>query len=422
MPGRASHRPTQAPIARPPAGLYVHVPFCLSLCPYCEFVVVAGRAARGPGNRIAAYVAALRAELSLRADALDARFGPPGGGDGSRPALATVYLGGGTPTLLPLDDLSALMDLIRERFGIARDAELTIEANPAAGERGDAPALRELGFGRLSIGAQSLQPAELRELGRRHLPGDVVEAVAEARAAGFPSIGLDLLYDVPGQTLASWIETLETALEIGPDHLSIYALTLGDPDAEGLTGPLGDHLPTPPGARRWRGRARRAQDDDRAAAQYHYAVNRLGDEGWRGYEISNWARPGHESRHNIAYWEGRTYEAVGPGAHAFDGATRRWNAARLDAYVDALVPGQGSPRLPPGVVEPLDPAVAGVEALILGLRTDRGVGRDAFDEGDRPATFAWGLANGLLEDGPDDRVRLTTTGRLLSNELFARLV
>ena len=404
--------------SRAPNGLYLHVPFCFSLCPYCEFVVVAGRRARDRDGTVAPFVRALRTELSLRADVLDERFGRPGGPD--RPPLETVYVGGGTPTLLAPDDLAALLDLIGERYGIAPGAELTIEANPGERERGDPRALRALGFGRLSIGAQSLHPGELRALGRRHRPIDVVAAVAEARAAGIPSVSIDLLYDIPGQSLGSWIETLETTLEIGPDHLSLYALTLGDPDGEGLTGPLGDHLPTPAGARRWRARARSGQDEDRAAAQYHYAVSRLADEGWHGYEISNWARPGHESRHNLAYWERRPCEAVGPGAHAFDGAVRRWNAADLGGYMTALAPAGGAPVLPPGGTESLDEEAAAAEALMLGLRTDRGVGQEAF--AGRSAAFVWGLANGLLDAGTDDRIRLTTTGRLLSNELFARLV
>ncbi len=148
--------------------------------------------------------------------------------------------------------------------------------------------------------------------------------------------------------------TLDAALELAPDHLSLYALTLDDPDAEGLTGEGGDHLPTTAGARRWRETARPLQDEDRAAAQYHHAVHRLAADGWHGYEISNWARPGHESRHNLAYWERRPYEAVGPGAHAFDGVTRRWNAARLAGYLAALTPADGSPAvLPPGGSEDL---------------------------------------------------------------------
>ena len=165
-----------------------------------------------------------------------------------------------------------------------------------------------------------MDPGELRRLGRRHGPEDVARAVEAARAAGIASVSLDLLYDVPDSTEERWAATLEAALALRPDHLSLYALTLDDPDAEGLTGAAGDHLPTTAGARRWRERARPAQDDDRAAAQYRHAVERLAADGWRGYEISNWARPGHESRHNLVYWERRPYEAIGPGAHAFDGA------------------------------------------------------------------------------------------------------
>ena len=222
---------------------------------------------------------------------------------------------------------------------------------------------------------------ELRRLGRRHRVADVADAVAAARAAGIGSISLDLLYDIPGSTVAGWAATLDAALALDPDHLSLYALTLDDPDAEGLTGPTGDHLPTTAGARRWRDRARPEQDDDRAAEQYLHAVERLAAAGWRGYEISNWARPGHESRHNLVYWERRPYEAVGPGAHAFDGVTRRWNAARLDAYVAALSPAGGRPPvLPPGGFERVDPGTAAAEAVILALRTDRGVDRATADE------------------------------------------
>lgn len=416
-------------LGHPPEALYVHVPFCVSICPYCDFVVAAGAAARGPRNSVAAFARALRAELVLRADALDAWFGAPiapdrdgaGGGDGRRP-LDSVYIGGGTPSLLPTDEVAGILDVVRGRYGLAGGGEVTIEANPGRDEHGDPNALRAAGVTRISFGGQSLQPAELQRLGRRHRPADVAEAVGAARAAGIGSVNVDLLYDIPGQTLASWIDSLETTLEIGPDHLSLYALTLDDPDAEGLTGPLGDHLPTTAGARRWRLRARDEQDDDRAAGMYHYAAHRLGDEGWRGYEISNWSRPGHESRHNLAYWERRPYEAVGPGAHAFDGASRRWNAARLDAYLEALASPSRPPSLPPGGRETIEPAVAAAEELILGLRTDRGVGPEALGGEPFASVFGWGIGNELLEVGPDERIRLTTRGRLLSNELFARLV
>jgi oxygen-independent coproporphyrinogen III oxidase len=411
------------PAPLPPVGLYVHVPFCVSLCPYCDFVVVAGAATRGPTNRIAPFLDALRMELALRADALDLRFGPPG--SRGRPALETVYLGGGTPTLLPADEIAGLTELIRERFGVAGGAEVTIEANPGPDERGNADALARAGINRISFGAQSLDRAELRRLGRRHKAGDVADAVDAARGGGIASVNVDLLYDVPGGSLATWIDTLEDALELLPDHLSLYALTLDDPDAEGLTGPEGDHLPTRRGARRWRDQALDEQDEDRAAAQYHHAVHRLAGLGWRGYEISNWSRPGHESRHNLAYWERRPYEAVGPGAHAFDGASRRWNAAHLGRYVEALTPAAGSgrsPHLPPGGSETLDPATIAAETAILGLRTDRGLPRSAAHEAPLGDVFGWALAAELLTIDEADRIVLTTRGRLLSNELFSRLV
>jgi oxygen-independent coproporphyrinogen III oxidase len=413
--------PTTSATPAAPVALYVHIPFCVSICPYCDFVVVAGAEARGPHNRIAAFRAALLTEIGLRADALDGWFGAPG--SAARPALETLYLGGGTPSLLPAEELADLVALVRDRFGLSADAEVSLEANPGRDERGDAAAQRRAGITRLSFGAQSLDAAELKRLGRRHRPAEVGEAVAAARAAGVPSVSLDLLYDVPGQSLASWMDSLEAALAIQPDHLSLYALTLDDPDAEGLTGPEGDHLPTRPGARRWRAVARPEQDEDRAVAEYHHATVRLGGAGWRGYEISNWARPGHESRHNLVYWQRRPYEAVGPGAHAFDGASRRWNAARLDGYVAALTPGDGSaPRLPPGGAEALDAATAASESIILGLRTDDGVPASALGGPPLADAFGWALDMELLTLDADERIRLTTRGRLLSNELFARLV
>jgi oxygen-independent coproporphyrinogen III oxidase len=405
------------PDAGPPVALYVHVPFCVSLCPYCDFVVYAGAAARGPRARVEGFLAAARTELGLRADALDRRFGR------DRPPLETAYLGGGTPSLLPGDAVAELLDLVRRRFGLATDAEVTIEANPGPDERGDAVLLRQAGVTRVSLGAQSLDDRELRTLGRRHRAADVVEAVAACREAGIGSLSLDLLYDIPDASLARWTDTLEAALVLDPDHLSLYALTLDDPDAEGLTGPTGDHLPTSAGARRWRADARKAQDDDRAATAYLHATERLGAAGWHGYEISNWAKPGHESRHNQVYWERRPYEAVGPGAHAFDGTMRRWNAANLDGYLAALLPSRGTtPVLPPGGFEALDADTALVESVILALRTDAGVPAASASLPRLEPAFAWATENGLLAEATGARLALTTRGRLLSNELFARIV
>jgi putative oxygen-independent coproporphyrinogen III oxidase len=406
------------PSQRSPVALYVHVPFCVSVCPYCDFVVIAGSAARGPRNRIAQFLDALMAEIDLRADSLDARFGEPG--SRRRSALRSVYLGGGTPSLLPAEEVSRILARVRSRFGIADDAEITIESNPGADERGDPAALRRAGVTRISFGAQSFDDTELRKLGRRHRARHVADAVAGARAAGVRSINVDLLYDIPDTDLGTWMATLDAALALEPDHLSLYALTLDDPDAEGLTGPTGDHLPTTKGARRWRDGVRPGQDEDRAAAQYHHAVVALADAGYRGYEISNWARPGHVSRHNLAYWLRRPHEAVGPGAHAFDGAARRWTAARLDTYVASLL--APTPTLPPGGVELVDASIAAAESVILGLRLDTGVPLAAAHEPPLADAFGWALAAELLTVTDDQRVVLTTRGRLLSNELFERLI
>ncbi|MBA2275502.1 MAG: radical SAM family heme chaperone HemW [Chloroflexi bacterium] len=403
--------------ARPPVALYVHVPFCLSLCPYCDFVVYSGRAARGPASRIDAFVEALLVELELRPDGIEARFGA------ARPALASVYLGGGTPSLLSAAVIGRLLERVDRRFGIASGAEVTIEANPGPADRGDLAGFRAAGVNRLSLGVQSLDPAELKRLGRRHDAIDVSEAMAAARAAGFDDVSLDLLYDIPDQTPASWAATLDGVLALEPDHVSAYALTLDDPDAESLTGLTGDHLPVRAGARSWRGRARREQDEDRAAELYAIARTRLAAAGYGGYELSNWARPGHECRHNLTYWQREPYEAVGPGAHAFDGALeRRWNAARLDAYLAALLPRDGSrASLPPGGNETLDEPTARAESAILGLRLAVGVDETLLGDPLLGPGLDWAIGVALVERVVG-RLRLSESGRLLSNEVFSRLL
>jgi oxygen-independent coproporphyrinogen-3 oxidase len=406
------------PDEAPPVALYVHVPFCVSHCPYCDFVVVAGREARGPANRIGVFATALEVELGLRADALDARWGAPG----TRPHLETLYLGGGTPSLLPAATLRRLIRIIGERFGLEPDAEVTLEVNPGPDERGDAAAQRDAGVTRLSIGAQSLDAAELRALGRRHSPDDVADTLRSGREAGIRSLSLDLLYDLPGSSIEGWSRTLDRALRLEPDHLSLYALTLDDPDAEGITGGAADHLPVARGARRWRARARGGQDEDRAAEMYHLADRRLARAGYDWYEISSWARPDHRSRHNLAYWQSRPYEAVGPGAHAFDGGIRRWNAARLDGYLAALLPqDERPPRLPPGGREPGDAVGRGVDTAILALRTSSGLAAAALDDPSLRPALVWAMDAKLLERTLD-RLVLTPRGRLLSNEVFLRLV
>ena len=403
-----------------PRGLYVHVPFCRSLCPYCDFVVIAGAAAFGPRSRLGGYVAAVEREIELRADAADAAFGTSAreetGRDGSsRAPLESLYLGGGTPSLLPADRLERLIDLVRSRFGLAATAEVTLEVNPGADERGDLAAAVRAGVTRVSIGAQVMDESALRTLGRRHAPSDVVATVAAARDAGATSVSLDLLADIPDLSLDGWSASLESALALQPDHLSIYALTLAlDDDADD------DRLATPAGALAWRGRAAAAQDEERAAAEIERIDVRLPAAGYSWYEISNWSRPGHESRHNRHYWERASVEAVGPGAHAFDGVRRRWNAANLDAWESALRNGE----LPPGGSAPLDdPRAVEAERLILSLRMAHGVERTAAVAAGFGDAITWGEAHGLLGAHPSNgaRVQLTLRGRLLSNELFARI-
>jgi oxygen-independent coproporphyrinogen-3 oxidase len=294
-------------------------------------------------------------------------------------------------------------------FGIKTGAEITLEANPGGGERGDLAGFAAAGVNRLSIGAQSLDATELRRLGRRHTPVDIQDTVRLARQGGFANISLDLLYDVPGQTIASWSDTLAGTLALEPDHVSAYALTLEQPEGD-------DHLPPRRGAQAWRARAAAQQDADRAADMYEIADDTFAAAGLKWYELSNWSLPGKQSRHNLAYWTGAPWEAVGPGAHAFDGhRTRRWNAARLDSYLAALANGQ----LPPGESDVADRSTARAERAMLALRTDGGL--RAGDMAELSAVLDWGLTERLLESD-ESAIRLTRRGRLLSNELFARLL
>jgi oxygen-independent coproporphyrinogen-3 oxidase len=322
-------------------------------------------------------------------------------------SLHSVYLGGGTPSLMTQDQVAHILEAAHRAFGVEDGAEITIEVNPGPDERGDLAGFRAAGVNRISIGAQSFDAAELKRLGRRHTAADIQATVVDAREAGFDNISLDLLYDVPGQTVDLWRATVTAALELSPDHVSAYALDLAG------AGASSDHLPVSRGARQWRGRARSEQDEDRAATMYEAADDAFAAAGMAWYEISNWARPGRESRHNLAYWSGKAWEAVGPGAHAFDGGrTRRWNVANLDDYVTALSGGS----LPPEGKSVSDAAAARSESAVLRLRTSAGI-----EASTRSPAFDWARANDLLQtDG--NRLQLTRRGRLLSNELFVRLL
>ncbi|MEO8626235.1 MAG: radical SAM family heme chaperone HemW [Candidatus Limnocylindrales bacterium] len=377
-----------------PVALYVHFPFCVSVCPYCDFAVYGGKDARGPTNRIDALADALETEIGLRA--------APGAN------LGSVYFGGGTPSLMRPAQVERLLAAADTAFGLQEGAEITIEANPGGGERGDLAGFRAAGVNRLSIGAQTLDATELKRLGRRHAPADIAATVREARRAGFDNISLDLLYDVPGQTIESWRDTLAGTLALRPEHISAYALTIDHPDGD-------DHLPIRRGAANWRTLAAQEQDPDRAADMYEIADDAFSAAGLTWYELSNWSRPSKQSRHNLTYWRGPAWEAVGPGAHAFDGdRTRRWNSARLDTYLAALSSGD----LPPGSRATTDPATAQAEQAILALRTSSGLESAAPE---MSAVLDWGRDQSLLESA-ESAVRLTRRGRLLGNELFARLL
>ena len=381
-------------MTRDPHHLYVHVPFCRLVCAYCDFVTVGGRAADIPR-----YVGALVREIELRP--------APG-------KLRTIYFGGGTPSLLSGGQVEAVCDAARKRWSDAAIDEVTVEANPSGREAPDWAALRAAGVTRISLGVQSLRDADLEALARGHTATEAREAYAAARAAGFDNVSIDLIYGIPGQALDDWREGLEAAIELGPDHLSCYALQLAPTPDEWAAPPR-------PGALRWRDRMAARQDEDLATEQYRLAEELLAAAGYRHYELSSWARAGGASRHNGAYWARRAYTGIGAGAHSYDGSARRsWNTRDLDRYLAAVEAGE-----PPAADgETLDEATRAFEAIALGLRRVDGISRGAFaaefgtDPVARyPDAVAASRAAGLLEVD-DDLLRLSAAGRLLASEVL----
>jgi oxygen-independent coproporphyrinogen-3 oxidase len=376
----------------PPHHLYVHVPFCRLVCAYCDFVTVGGRAAEIPR-----YVGALLQELAAR----------PAPGE-----LRTIYFGGGTPSLLSGEQAGRVIQAARGRWERVALEEVTIEANPSERERPDWVGLRDAGVTRISLGAQSLRDADLVALARGHTRREVRAAFDAARAAGFDNVSLDLIYGIPGQSLEDWRDGLRLALELEPDHVSCYALQLALAPDEWAAPPRA-------GALRWRSRMAARQDDGLASEQYRVAEDVLAAAGYRHYELSSWARPGRESRHNSAYWARRAYTGIGAGAHSYDAVDQRsWNERDLDRYLAAAEAGE----LPLAGREVLDMGTRAFEAIALGLRRVDGLGRRAFAEefGRDPLDgvadqIAGGEMSDLLE-WDTDRLRLTPRGRLFASE------
>ena len=370
--------------------LYLHVPFCRLVCAYCDFVTVGGRA-----DAIPPYVDALLAEMAMR----------PKAGE-----LATIYFGGGTPSLLKPDAVARLIEAARSAWR-GRPTEITLEANPSAREVPDWSGLRDAGVTRISLGLQSLRDAELHGLARGHSAAEGRAAFAAARAAGFENVSVDLIYGIPGQSLANWRAGLRAAIALGPDHLSLYALQLALAPDEWAAPPR-------PGALRWRRRMVDRQDDGLAAAQYQAAEELLDDAGYRHYELSSWARQGFGSRHNSAYWERRPYTGIGAGAHSYDGSTRSWNTHDLDRYLDTVEAGER----PIAGDEVLSEPTRAFEAVALGMRQVDGFSRRVFaaefgeDPVERYRDAVEETTRAGLVEIEDDAIRLSARGRLLANE------
>jgi len=313
--------------------VYIHLPFCARVCPYCDFAVVAGR-----DDLTDRYVAALLAEISSEPDWLP---------------LRSVYFGGGTPSRVAPELLARLVADIGHRFGLEPGAEISLEANPEDWSPGTAVGLVDAGFNRVSFGAQSFHPEVLRSLGRVHLPEAVPVAVEAARHAGFATVNLDLIYGTPGERLSEWEDTLAMAMGMGPDHVSCYSLTV-ERGTE-LYRQVEAGSPGP--------------DPDLQADQYELADELLARHGLVAYEVSNWARPGHHCRYNLAVWGQAEYLSFGMGAHRYRDGVRSHNLSRLDLYLEAIEQGASARR----GMERIEGWPAELERLFLGLRRRAGV-------------------------------------------------
>src|SRR2546421_8894596 len=377
--------------------LYVHIPFCHTRCHYCDFNTYAGMLPlREP------YVRALLSEIGM-AGALTKL---PGG----KPRRSrTIFFGGGTPSLLSVSQVSRILDACYDNFAIDEDAEITLEANPGTLGPEQLVGLRAAGVNRLSMGAQSFDAELLKTLGRIHSPKDITQAVRDAQAAGFTSINVDFMFGLPGQTMRHWRETIERALDLHIEHLSLYSLII----EEGTPFYTWTH----------EGRITPG-DEDLCADMYEYADERLQAEGYENYEISNWALPGHQSQHNLTYWRNLPYLGMGAGAHSFFGRRRFSTVLNPQEYIRLL----NRQQRPEAESETIEPAQEMSETAFLGLRTAMGLHLPTFEQrfgvsfthfaGERlrPVEEA-----GLLEQ-KEGWLRLSKRGRLLGNEVFLRLL
>jgi putative oxygen-independent coproporphyrinogen III oxidase len=371
-----------------PLGFYVHVPFCAVRCGYCDFNTYTATELGGGGSQ-AAYAGHAVAEVEYAATAL----GP------DRPEVATVFFGGGTPTLLPADDLTRVLSAIESSFGLAAGAEVTTEANPDSVTPESLAALRQGGFNRVSFGMQSAVPHVLRVLERTHDPANVPRAVAWARRAGFEQVSLDLIYGTPGESVPDWQASVEAALACEPDHVSAYSLIVED----------GTRL-----ARQVRAGVIPAPDDDDLAEKYVIADDAFTACGLEWYEVSNWAREeSARCRHNGLYWNSASWWGVGPGAHSHIAGERWWNVKHPSAYAARIKAGE-SPALDGEV---LDEQTRLLERVLLEIRLREGLPLDLVDRARADRVVDRGLAAVA-----QDRLALTRRGRLLADGVVRDLV
>jgi oxygen-independent coproporphyrinogen III oxidase len=379
------------------ASLYLHIPFCHTRCHYCDFNTFAGiLPLREP------YVRALLTEIAMAGTFAQMA-------DGSPRRSRTIFFGGGTPSLLSVSQISRILDACYENFAVDKDAEITLEANPGTLNQEQLAGLRASGINRLSMGAQSFDAELLKTLGRIHSPKDITQAVRYARAAGFTSINVDFMFGLPGQTMRHWRETLDRALDMHIEHLSLYSLIIEEGTPFFNWTHEGRIIPG---------------DDDLCADMYEYADERLQAAGYVNYEISNWSLPGHQSRHNLTYWHNLPYLGMGAGAHSSFGGKRFSDARDPLEYVRLLA----AQQWPEAESETIDKQQAMSETAFLALRTAQGLHLPTFVErftvpfaefvGDRLRIVE---AAGLLESD-HDWLRLSKRGRLLGNEVFHRLL